>query len=275
MVNSNGLCLLNADGECTTCGKSAINSFVTCFMCQDKFHAVGCSTSSSICNQSYLLLFKPLSEKTGVNAARPGNFLFSCDSCLTKYEQEQSMVHADKFTCLQNQVTKLDQSMADIKKLLLKNDSCNTVQMNDLSSKCHSEQIPSCWSKSIPEGLNKSLPITHTPTSFTSPTADNKKEHPILIIEKTEDPASDRQTLDFVENLIVDSNIGVKNSYENKKGNTIVVCASNKQRDLLQSQIKEKSPMTMVKSMNANTLTKKYLLLDSTLRIVMTFWIPF
>ena len=136
--------LLNSDGVCITCEKSAIGSSVSCFICFKKFHAVGCSVSSDICTRTYLNSFTPLSEKTGINDQRPGNFKFVCDICMTKFEKKQARNTSDEFTCLQNQVNKLDESMKDIKQLLI-----NNSNMSPRNDSCQSPVIPvmqnSCW----------------------------------------------------------------------------------------------------------------------------------
>ena len=52
---------------------------------------------------------------------------------------------------------------------------------------------------------------------------------------------------DVVEKCVVDCNIGVKHSYDNKQGNTIVVCSSDEQRDMLETKIQEALPDLSVK----------------------------
>ena len=54
----------------------------------------------------------------------------------------------------------------------------------------------------------------------------------------------------FLKTIIVDQAIGVKNSYENKKGDTVIVCNSKEQRNMLQAQIHQKSLAVKVKPLD-------------------------
>ena len=72
-----------------------------------------------ICTQTFFGQYKPLSEKTGTNSNRIGNFLFCCDNCITRLEKERAASSSDKFTTMQSQIDKLDSNMAEIKQILL------------------------------------------------------------------------------------------------------------------------------------------------------------
>ena len=54
----------------------------------------------------------------------------------------------------------------------------------------------------------------------------------------------------MVEKFVVDCNIGIKNSYDNKEGNTVVVCHSDEQRNILEAKINDALPEVSVKSLN-------------------------
>ena len=79
------------DGKCKKCKNKVHNNFVVCLFCSSKFHAAGCS-NNDICTPTFLSSFKPFSEKTVPKyAARPGNFHFICDSCLTGFEIKKKL----------------------------------------------------------------------------------------------------------------------------------------------------------------------------------------
>ena len=71
------LCKVGENGECALCKKNVGNAHVTCFFCQESFHALNCSAPQSICTSTYHGLYKPLNATTGVNADRPGKSLFA------------------------------------------------------------------------------------------------------------------------------------------------------------------------------------------------------
>ena len=77
----------------------------------------------------------------------------------------------------------------------------------------------------------------------------SNKGKSILVIENV-DAEQKKAALNMVEKVVVDCNIGVKNSYDNKKGNTVVVCHSDEQRNLLEAKIQEALPDIGVKSLN-------------------------
>ena len=89
--------IVQSDGKCKKCNNKVFSNFVCCLVCKSKFHASGCSNDIDICTPTFLNLFKPFSEKTAPKyAARPGNFHFLCDPCLTKFEKAQSTTRNDK-----------------------------------------------------------------------------------------------------------------------------------------------------------------------------------
>ena len=248
-IDSGGTTLksvLNTDGICSTCDKSALGYAVICFMCLKKFHAVGCSVPSNICTQTHLNSFTPLSEKTGVNDQRPGNFKFVCDICITKFEKKQARRTSDEFTSLQNQVNKLDRSMEDIKKLLMnqKRNQGNDASLPDTVSTAQT----TCWG----DTNACSSPMISSPESVTGDSLDNtiSPGKSILVIENRENADVKKAALNMVEKYVVDCNIGIKNSYDNKQGNTVVVCQSDEQRNLLEAKIQQALPHVGVKTLN-------------------------
>ena len=124
---------LDADGKCSVCDTAAGIAYVSCFLCCNKFHAVGCTipANSNICNASFLNLFRPMNEKTGVNSGRPGNFLFFCDPCMTKFETEQAMKMEDKLNALQHQMKLMYDDIHAMKK------------GSEASKTCSQQSIPS------------------------------------------------------------------------------------------------------------------------------------
>ena len=108
------------DGTCNTCLKKVNNSYVTCMICKVKFHGTGCSNDIDICTKSFMDLYKPHAEKsTPKYAARPGNFLFMCDPCMTTYEIQSAAKEQTKVDALESKVDKLESGLKDIKELLM------------------------------------------------------------------------------------------------------------------------------------------------------------
>lgn len=247
-IDSGGTSLksvLNADGICNTCEKSAMGSSVMCFICLKKFHAVGCSVPSTICTQTFLNSFTPLCEKAGVNNQRPGNFKFVCDICMTKFEKEKARRTSDEFTSLQNQVNKLDESMKDIKNLLM---HPSRYSGNSAIPPTTAPVMETCWGNTDTTKARSSAISTAFDVETDLDNTTSGKS--ILVIENKENADAKKTALDVIERLVVDGNIGIKDSYDNKQGNTVLICDTDEQRNKLEAKIQEALPEVGVKSLN-------------------------
>ena len=216
--------MLDSDGKCKTCKKSALSSFVTCFFCQEKFHAVGCSDSPGICTQTFFGMYKPLSDKSGANANRFGNFLFTCDNCLTKFENERAATSSDKLVTMQNQINDLNDNRAEIKQILL---GKRSVAENIPPQPEASSPLPSAWNSVASSNDNSMCTAVEPPhQDADTPRFPKEKEaKSILVIEKSDDKDSDSQTLKEVESIIVDNRIGVKKTPMRTKMVIQLLCA--------------------------------------------------
>ena len=127
-------------------------------------------------------LYVPISEKTGVNDQRPGNFRFVCDICMTEFEKKQARRTSDEFTSLQNQVNKLDQSMKDIKDLLLNpnRSSSNGASLPDTSSVVTQS---TCWGNVEDNALKGRSNALKSSSFVTEATFENTSGKSILVIE--------------------------------------------------------------------------------------------
>ena len=227
------------------------------FFCKERFHAVNCCTDTSICNTSFHQLYKPLNEKTGVNASRPGKFLFACDNCLTNYEVKQVQTDNNKIEMLQTQVNDLAQGMKDIKDMLIGKASDPTMNFmpkiaidstgNGDKSTCSTSTIENVYGKnnghtSVTSGHNNEV------LNNIGDDTQNVENTSVLVIEKFSDINAEKESMDKIEQVIDKQNIDIKNSYKNKLGKTVIVCKSNEQRDSLKSQISSALPTLPLKS---------------------------
>ena len=252
---------IGENGECTSCKKSAGNAYVVCFFCKDSFHAVNCSAPTSICNSSFHQLFKPLTEKIGVNASRPGKFLWACDICLTNHEIDQVSTDNNKIEKLQAQVHTLAQGMEDIKNMLSCKSSGPLVTERHSNVKLPSGNINSCssnvWSNDnlkndkinsnssfeypLESNNEKSVGISSTDNS-------NVKTTSVLVIDKFDNEMDEKENMNKIEDVIVKQKVDIENSYKNQSGKTVIVCKSSEQRDSLKSKISSVIPNLSVKA---------------------------
>ena len=242
------------NGECVSCKKSVGSVYVVCFFCKETFHAVNCSAPTSICNTSFHQLYKPLTEKTGVNASRPGNFLFACDNCMTSYEIRQVQKDTDKIESLQNQVNDLAKGMNDIKQLLL-NKASEPVISNVVPKLPSGNMITtSAWASSNDKASIMPIEIDNG-VVMGNEDSQNVQSTSVLVIDKFSDCNDEKESIDKIEKVIDNENIDIQNSYRNKLGKTVIVCKSNKQRDSLKSKISSAIP-TLPSIKSVDTMKK-------------------
>ena len=147
------LSIIEDNGECVSCKKNVGNAYVVCLFCKKCFHAVNCAAPTSICTSSFHQLYKPLTDKTGVNANKAGRFLWACDICMTNFEVNQVKTDNNRIQELQAEVSTLAQGMRDIKNML-GNKCINpgvTEECLNASSHLVNDNSPTRndWSKSV------------------------------------------------------------------------------------------------------------------------------
>ena len=80
-------------------------TFYLISLCLRKFHASARSgNTTNICTSSFLQAFRPVSDWSGVNAKRPGKFLFVCDECTTLNEIKNFQTTGDHIMHLKNEI---------------------------------------------------------------------------------------------------------------------------------------------------------------------------
>ena len=90
--------LMNSNGECTTCNETVNeDDILNCYDCKSHFHA--------FCGDE-----KPYGAKTFIGSfkkVKVSNFLFLCDVCLTKRENNEASVLKDQIAALTEKVETL------------------------------------------------------------------------------------------------------------------------------------------------------------------------
>ena len=259
--------VLDQNGVCTNCSKSAINSCVTCLFCKAKFHAHGCNTEQmDICNASFYKSYKPLAEKLGNNAQRPGNFAFVCDMCLTKREIQETATCDNKLHDIQEKVSSLEIDLKKIATLIQNNTSDSIVTPAILPNVFTASKLPasndaSCsysgnanWDNqmstdTIIESLRSD---TATKTNITANQPENSKKSvllkPVLIINKHDDSLINKENMKTINRTMISEKVSITKSFKNKLGNTVFVCDSVERRDKLRDEIVKSLPHVSYKA---------------------------
>ena len=258
----------NTNGKCSTCSKNAMNASVSCLMCKVKFHAHDCSADQQdICNASFYRLFKPLSDKSGNNSHRPGNFKFVCDNCLTAFEVQQVATTENKLAEIENKFvgleTKLETSLNEIKLMISGPGANNTNVMHstDIAVSDNStypvknlcNNFNNAWADGGKSGIVLNT-LQNTLTSIlsdankssTNPLEKNSSEpttaESILVINKNDDDLIDKKNMKTINKTMIKEKVVIRKSFKNKRGNTVFVCDSLENRNKLRDQIVKSVP---------------------------------
>ena len=255
--------VIDSSGKCSTCKKSAVNCYVTCLFCKAKFHAYDCtSESQDLCKQSFYKLFKPLTEKSGVNSHRPGNFKFICDPCLTGFEHSQVKTNEDHLNEIKLKVSSLEDGMDKVKKLLLASSAVSTPTVaknqliSDSSTSIHLDSVAANWNDTgKTNSMIETLKINSTKDTDVSniqpPTFVNHvKTQPksILIINKNDSASIDKENMMVVNRTMIKEKLSITKSFKNKLGNTVLVCDSVEKRNRLRDEISKNIPDISLKA---------------------------
>ena len=235
------------DGKCTKCKNRVHNNFVTCLFCSCKFHATGCS-NNDICTPTFLSSFKPFSEKTAPKyASRPGNFHFVCDACITNFEIKRASSQSDKVDSLTTKVCNLENGLNEIKTLLKNQSKAPVPKIKD--------GIVS--GTKLPQNPLQPKPLAPWATSnMFAPLAnddeidvvDDHKQLSAIVIPAMENETLKKSQMKVINRAVMQSKMSIRNSFQKKNGETVILCNSDQTRDALKAEIENVVPNIEVKS---------------------------
>ena len=213
---------IDENGTCNSCGDTkSMECSLMCLFCKDSFHAV-CKDADQdrsgievICARSFYNNFNKLSE--GINKTRFGTFTFACNACLTIFEQDKVSTSESKVDLIDRRVNNLSQSVDEMKSLLNQIVSLSTPTTTPEPAEAP-KRVPS-FSEVVEKPLKRSVLILE------SKSPDDKEE--------------DSKVLD---KIISENSIHVDKRYENKKGETVVVCPTEDYIEVLNKKLSHNRP---------------------------------
>ena len=196
-------------GDDSTCGGCNITPLqdqcVQCFTCNGVFHAICAITNTETHLGSKTMV------KTFLAASTKSNFKFFCDECLTILEVNLAKTESQRINGLEKQINKMENQLFEVIKLLKKNVNAPGMKEHRPASIWHDKE--------------KLKTIKAPPPKS------------VLVIKKDEDHILNEDKQNKVEKTIRDNNISVSKSYQNKEGDTIVVCDDKDNRDKLKNLV--------------------------------------
>ena len=257
--------IVQPDGKCKKCLHKVFANFLTCLSCKQKFHATGCSDENNICTPTFLDSFKHFSEKnTPKYAARPGNFHFLCDPCITNFEISQCATSDSKVDDLKTKVDNLETSLNDIKTLLMGNKGTTSpaamqvTTRNDQyspTSVVHNGTNEYSPTSVVHQGTNSenvwNLQNRFSPLAQFDPNADNDFTVPsesALIIKASEDIDLEKTRMKALNKAVMQSKVSISKSYKKKNGETVIVCDTTEKIESLKTHILQAVPDIEIKN---------------------------
>ena len=147
---------------------------------------------------------------------RFGSFVFVCDFCLTKHENNVKCKTNDRVSILDNRVTNLADDVTEIKKLLKEAISRDKSPAQNVL-------------EPLETGIQNTASNQPEPDNMWS---DKDRVKSLLVVAK--DANVENATL---EKTVVDNGIQVQKKYVNNKGDTVIICPSQKSRDSLKEKL--------------------------------------
>ena len=192
------------DSACPSCKMTpSQGECVQCFTCKSMFHTICEKTNNDTKLGTNTLV------KLFLSASTKGNFKFFCDICLTNLERNMVESQTDKINSLESKFVNMEDTLEEIKKLLTsKRETSVSTQKNTPAS--------SIW-------FNKEKLET---IKVPPPTS-------VLVLKKVDNEEKRVENQNAIETAIMDNNITVVESYQNKAGDLTIVCESADTRDEL------------------------------------------
>ena len=196
---------IDQNSVCPSCMKTPTQTeCVQCFICKSAFHGICESTDNDTKLGTNTLI------KTFLAPSTKNNFKFFCDKCMTEFERNLVETQAEKISNLEKNFLGLESKLEEITKLL-------KVKGSGTGPGKETKPVSHRWSDVVMAGGTVKAP---TATS-------------VLVVKKAEDEEKRRENKNMVETAIMQSDISVVESYQNKSGDLMVVCESENIRNQL------------------------------------------
>lgn len=209
LIDSTGICVSCEDADAST-------TALSCVFCCRLFHGVCRSASGdkngasdTICVRTFYKSFTQATTDSAKSKSRPGNFLFSCDTCMTTFENKSVATQDTKVDVIDRRVDSLVSEFSEFKQVL------DSIAVK-LSTPAHAPGNTSSG---------------YTPATYASTLSSNLKRS-VLVVD-IPDSEDDDQLL----KAITENSIRVDTTYKNKNGKTVVVCPTEADRNNLSQHL--------------------------------------
>ena len=197
---------VNEHSQCPSCTKTpSQNESVQCIMCKGMIHAVceNCDNDHKLGSQTLIKCFLAPSTKR--------NFLFFCDVCLTNFERSLVETQEERIANLQRNFLGMETKLNSIIDMLGKEKETAVPEQEEKISK-----PVNIWAD-VERMVNVKAP---EPTS-------------VLVVKSVADEVKRQENQKAVADAVMQNDVSVVESYQNKSGDLMVVCESVDSRNQL------------------------------------------
>lgn len=190
---------LATDGICKHCHKDGSTNFMECWVCREKYHVIECTLDPMV--QTSLL------KNQWPNILNKWTCItFTCPTCKEDFKTKEEAVMSSRVRLLEENSLKSNKQLDEIKELL------TTVLTNQAQS-----------SDNIETQKAPGKPAEETPTLIVVEKAENE--------EQTDE--ENKALWSEVTKAAIKSKVGVKKSFTNQSGQTVLVCNNEKSKQAL------------------------------------------
>lgn len=202
---------LDADGTCKKCHKKADQEFMTCFVCDLKIHVLNCGQDDDLCTKSFLN-----NQWANLNKNWP-SIVFVCPPCRDSKVLQTEIVASNRMSVIEddvsvvkNDVTTMKDDLTQIKELLL-----TGRRGNDASDENENTDFQMTYAQKV-----------------------KKPQQSVIIIKKSEEAVD----IAKIQQAAINSRAAVSSAYQNKIGDTVIVCENQESKERLLPNINEVLP---------------------------------
>lgn len=188
--------ILDSGGTCKKCKQNAQGEFMECWLCKSKYHVIECEGEDPMVTASFLKNQWPaISRKWSC-------ITFTCHNCREDSNTKGDHIMSQRLRLVEEKALETSKKLDDITELLSSKQQVNMTPQNAMSyAAAVTEEAPS-----------------------------------VIIIEKSEreDTEGERkEKMNELKKAAITSKASIKKSFTNKSGQTVVVCNSEKSKEVI------------------------------------------
>ena len=233
---------LDGHGACPACSKDSVQGeHVKCYTCKGLFHAIcsGAANDEKVATKTTITQILLSSTKK--------NIIFYCDRCLTNLEIREAESNGERLEFLEDKITGIDKQLDEIKKLLMAKGNPNNSK-GGVEDKANTLPRDSLWAD------KERLATVRAPEPMAR-----------LVITKDNDEDKNFEAHRTIEKVLIEHEIPLAESHQNREGDLVLTCVSKAARDNLKQLVQTanndiimNTPNTKQMSITIVGLTNEY-----------------